>query len=206
MHRRRLAPNEPRLRFPVFSENVHDEVETLGVVMRAPSRRRVLAMLMACLTVIVIIVVSTVVGVSETLLASSHATAAAVLASVTTGVPTPAPTGSTSLTTSSDITLSVACNEALSGADAGFCLAFFSYQTTAPFDVPLGANNYMTPGPVHASHPTYFHGGLQYGAVISRWACSEVSSLSWVVRTESGTAVATTTAENQPCLPLGDLF
>lgn len=102
------------------------------------------------------------------------------------------------------IEVSFVCNHVLTGVDAGFCLGVFSYNnpTGSPITVPIGANNYMTPGPIASSHPTHFVAGLRYGAVTSRWRCSVATSLSWVVRSGDGVSVATTSAAHHECPPL----
>jgi len=102
------------------------------------------------------------------------------------------------------IEISFVCNHVLTGADAGFCLGVFSYNnpTGESITVPIGANNYMTPGPLAPSHPTNFVAGLRYGAVTSRWHCNVATSLSWIVRSGDGVSVATTSAAHHECPPL----
>jgi len=102
------------------------------------------------------------------------------------------------------VEVSFVCNHVLTGADAGFCLGVFSYNnpTGEPITVPIGANNYMTPGPLASSHPTNFVAGLRYGAVTSRWHCNVATSLSWIVRSGDGVSVATTSAAHHECPPL----
>jgi len=92
----------------------------------------------------------------------------------------------------------------LTGADDGFCLAVFSYDnpTGEPVNVPIGADNYMTGGPLGSAHPTTFVAGTRYGAVTSRWHCEDETSIAWVLRSGDGVSVAAASAAHVECPPL----
>jgi len=131
---------------------------------------------------------------------ASHAT-------TVTLAPVPTPTsGSSGLTGSGAPTVEVSflCNHVLTGADAGFCLAVFSYDNPSgsPVAVPIGANNYMQPGPLASSHPTTFVAGTRYGAVTSRWDCVGAATAYWVVRSGAGVSVAAAPRAHHECPPL----
>jgi hypothetical protein len=102
-----------------------------------------------------------------------------------------------------DVVVTSLCNHVLEGADEGFCVAVFSWDNSAgaPVAVPIGADNYMVPGPLADDHPTIFAPSLWYGAVSSRWRCGDggSASLTWVLRTDAGVSVATTSAAHREC-------
>ena len=127
-------------------------------------------------------------------------------ASTTTGISPPGPTAGPMVVASGSPAVDVTflCKHVLDGADAGFCLAIFSYDNPSgeAIEVPIGANNYMTPGPLADDHPTTFVAGTRYGAVTSRWNCADELSIAWVLRTGDGTSVAAAAATQVDCPPL----
>ena len=127
-------------------------------------------------------------------------------ASAPVSAPTTAPTAPPAVVSSGTphVRISFVCNHVLTGADAGFCLGVFSYNNTAghAVTVPIGADNYMAPGPLSPTHPTTFVDGWRFGAVTSRWHCSVANTLTWVVRSGTGVSVASTPATHTECPPL----
>ena len=137
----------------------------------APPRRRTGVIVLISVVLLALIVLLVCVFTLPAATPATVTTAATTTAATTVAPPTtPAPT--TVLVTSGtpSVDISFACNHVLSGADAGFCLALFSYDnpTGEPITVPIGANNYMLPGPLAVNHPTQFVAGTRFGAVTSR--------------------------------------
>ena len=104
-----------------------------------------------------------------------------------------------------DVEVSVLCNHAFTtGERAGTCIAVFTYTNLLgePVAVPLGANNYIYPGPEASDHPVTFAAGQWYGAVHADWNCTASASLLWLLRSGDGVSVARTTRAHHACPPL----
>ena len=166
----------------------------------------------ACvITIILIVLLVAAIGVplaivqgqSSSSSSSSLTTTTASAPSTTTVPAPPMATGGSSGTPNVDV--SVVCNAALPD---GLCLGIFSYDNPSgeAFDVPVGANNDMTPEPLETSQPTHFVSGTRFGAVTAEWNCTQHSSLSWLVRSGDGVSVATTSAAVTACPSLHSLI
>jgi hypothetical protein len=75
----------------------------------------------------------------------------------------------------------------------GTCLGVFSYNNPngATVGVPIGANNYVEPGPADRGQKALFYPGLNYGAAAFLWNCEAHEQARWVLRSGGGVSAAT---------------
>ena len=93
----------------------------------------------------------------------------------------------------------------------GTCRAVFSYENPADHavHVPVGARNFVEPGPLDRGQATVFAPGMHYGAVSFTWNCREHAMARWNVRPSpvyTDTVVVGAALRSCPPLPLRPLL
>lgn len=103
------------------------------------------------------------------------------------------------------IDLAFLCNVAF---ENGTCRAIFSYENpnAAVVSLPVGANNYIEPGPPGRGQRTEFKSGYHFGGATFLWNCEAHAQVRWTLRSGgSGSATQSTApqaAVDCPALPI----
>jgi len=100
------------------------------------------------------------------------------------------------------VALTFLCNHRFEeGTRAGRCMAIFSVDNPSGdlVEVPVGANNFVEPGPADRNQPTAFAVGARFGGASFEWDCTEHFAARWTLRTGGGTSVATAPRTHVDC-------
>lgn len=172
-----------------------------------PTALRYLCGIIICLACVGLIVCVIVAAANSAAAATTTTTAVATTTVATTAAPPtapPPPPVSVSEDGAPAVELTFLCNHVLQGDDDGYCLAVFSFDNPSGevVQVPIGANNFVEPGPHDRGQLETFAAGTRFGGAAIRWNCVEHLHARWTLRSGDGTSVATAPRTHLECPPL----